>query len=237
MNKKANNKEKINPIPWLIGLLCIALIVGGIFLYLFLDEYFSYSRLDKNADGTLYDPKTEITYTMAPEAYKAVLIVTNPQFGFVEKIPLYSIAYRNIDDKVVALDSERYLSMSNDDGGALYYNADEVTLPTLENFDHGISHVCSTEGVIFARAELTKTDTYRVIKGFNEGAATRVEGRVKENFTLRIKSEKYDWLYYCMRFTITEAGEYFVTDYISGKTVKADPEIFDEFFGVPKAPN
>ena len=237
MKKNTNKKDKINPIPWLIGLLCIALIVGGIFLYLFLKDYFSYSRLDKNADGTIYDPDTKITYTMAPEAYKAVLIVTDPQFGFVDKTPLYSIAYRNVDEKVVVIDSERYLSFDNDNGGVLYYNADEVTLPTLENFDHGISHVCSTDGVIFARAELTKTDTYKVIKGFNEGAATRVDGTVKESFTLRIKSEKYDWLYYCMKFTITKEGEYFVTDYISGKTVKADPAIFDEFFGEPVVPN
>lgn len=232
--KKADPKDRIDPKPWIIGAVCICLFIGAVFLYDFLSKYLPIVSLKQNDDGSLYDSKLEITYTVAPRSYKAVLVITDPQYARVGKTPVYEIAYRNLDEKVVPIDIERYLSTDNDNGAILYYNKDKVTLPTLEDFDYEKSYVCSTEGVIFSRAELTKVETAKVIKGFADGANTSVSGKVKETYELRIKSGSYDWLFYCMEFTITENGNYYLTDYTSEKTVSCDKELFDKFFGEVK---
>lgn len=234
--KKVDPKDRIDPKPWIIGAVCICLFIGAVVLYDFLSEFLPIVSLKQKDDGSLYDSKLEITYTVAPKSYKAVLVVTDPQYARVGKIPVYEIAYRNLEKKVVPIDTERYLSTDNDNGAILYYNKEKVTLPTLENFDNEISYVCSTEGVIFSRAELTKNETSKVIKGFLEGGNASVSGKVKETYQLRIKSGSYDWLFYCMEFTITENGNYYLTDYMSGKTVMTDKELFDEFFGEVKKP-
>lgn len=234
VKKKVDPKDRIDPKPWIIGAVCICLFIGAILLYDFLSVYLPIVSLKQKDDGSLYDSKNKITYTEAPRCYKAVLVVTDPQYARVGKIPVYEIAYRNLEEKVVPIDTARYLSTDNDNGAVLYYNADKVILPTLEDFDNEKSYVCSVEGVIFSRAELTKTETSKVIKSFVDGVNTSVSGKVKETYELRIKSGSYDWLFYCMEFTMTENGNYYITDYVSQKTVMADKELFDEFFGEVK---
>ncbi len=232
--KKVDPKDRIDPKPWIIGVVCIAAFIGAVFLYDYLSKFLPIVSLKQNDDGTLYDSKLEITYTPAPKAYKAVLVVTDPQYARVGKMPVYEVAYRNLDEKVASIDPERYLSTDNDNGAVLYYNPDKVTLPSIDDFENANSYVCSIEGVIFSRAELTKSQTTTMLKQFKEGANTSVSGRVKENYEIRIKSSRYDWIFYCMGFTITENGNYYITDYLSNKTVLADKEVFDEFFGEVK---
>lgn len=235
--KKVDPKDKIDPKPWIIGALAICLFMGAVVLFDFLSEFLPIVSLKQNDDGSLYDSKLKITYTAAPRSYKAVIVVTDPQYARIGKTPVYQIGYRNPDEKIVPIDTERYLSTSNDNGAVLYYNADKVTLPSLDDFDNANSYVCSTDGVIFARAELSQTETSKVLKGFKDGSDTSVSGRVKESYTLRIKSNSYDWLFYCMEFTVTENGNYYLTDYMSKKTVMTDKELFDEFFGEVKKPS
>lgn len=230
-SKNKDPKDKIDPKPWIIGAACILAFVGIVFLYDALSKYLPIVSLKQQADGTLYDSKLDITYTPAPDAYKAVMVITDPQYARVKKLAVYGIGYRNTDEKIVELDTTRYLSTNNDNDAVLYYNAADVKLPTLDEWDYEKSYVCSTDGVIFARAELDKTETSKMLKGFKEGAPTSILGKVKERYTIRITSGTHDWLYYCMSFTITEDGNYYITDTISKKTVLADKDLFDQFFG------
>jgi len=232
--KKIDPKDRIDPKPWIIGIVCICAFIGAVFLYDHLSKILPIVSLKQNDDGSLYDSKSKITYSVAPQSYKAVLVITDPQYARVGKTPVYEIGYRNLEDKIVTIDAKRYLSTDNDNGAILYYNADTVELPSLEGFENANSYVCSVEGVIFSRAELTKSETSRVIKEFNEGSNTLIMGKVKERYELRIKSNRYDWLFYCMQFTMTENGSYFITDYDTKKTVMADKELFDKFFGEVK---
>ena len=230
-----DDRERINPVPWIIGALAIVLLIAGILLYDFLSNYAGIISFKQNEDGSLVDSKNSVTYIAAPSAYKASLWVKDPQYARLGKLPLYQLCYRNADEKVVVIDGLRYVTTDNDNGAILYYNSKEVTLPTLADFEHDISRVCSVDGVVFARAELTKTQTRRIVTALTEESGVSVSGKVKEKYELRIASSKYDWLTYCLEFTVTEDGGYFITDTISGKTVMGDALVFDEFFGEPKA--
>ncbi len=230
----ANAKQKTRAwLPWVIVIGVILLIVGCAFLVYFLKTYHHVVKFGYDDANKLVDLEEKVTYEKATSVYKARLLITDPQYGKAGDLPIYKIAYRSKDGKIHSYKAEYYVSTGIDDGSELYFNPEKVKLPAHAEFLPDSSYICSTDGVVFAAHKLGEDETLSIVLAIlNESGKNPVTG-AKDVFEIRLLSEKYPELYYCLKLYVTDHG-YYVQDPGSGIVIREETGIFNEMFAQEK---
>lgn len=190
--ESAGKKEKFNIKPWLIVIGVILLILASVLVVDFFDNfhYVRKLKLDEENDE-LIDKKHDITYVAAPECYEGVRLSKKPYARAGEK-EFYQLGYLDPDGNEQLVPVKKMLATSRADGAVIYYNPDEISMPSMEKFEADSILVCDYYNTL---DELTESETRIFLQGYKEGHEVSL-GSATEVFTLRFRSTKYPWISY-----------------------------------------
>lgn len=97
----------------------------------------------------------------------------------------------------------------SDDLFTLYYEQTQI-LPSLFELEADKILICTDGGVVSVEAKVENSEHIAaVLQAIEKNErADKPDGAVR-SYNLRFMSEKYPWLYYCVKYTVNEIGGYF----------------------------
>lgn len=233
--KKPRKKEKWNFKPWLIigAILAAILALTAVLAYCDGDKpkevlKFTYS------DGEYIDEKNGITYVAAPFCYQAQLTTSKDYpYAASDRQTLYRVGYRDEDDKVHLQMGELWLSTLLEEGAALYYNRDKVTIPDFTEFEGDVIFLCRPDGSLFSTTKIEGAEATELLEAFftAEGSDYDTLYRSCELISnLKVSSSKYPWLYLNLWLYTDADGNYYLCESTTRKFLKTDAAVFEPFF-------
>ena len=166
-------------------------------------------------DGS-YTDKRGNEYLRAPSCYEPVAYLSEEKVGTltagIGKFDLYAIS-----------NTEEDQWLTTADGDVLYRS--DVTLPTLSEFGANRVLICREGEIIHAFAEVkTQAEIDALINAYLEGESIPYPSRMAtQSLRLRMKSEKYPFLYYRLTYleyssdvivyTVDQNGQEIETNY------------------------
>lgn len=170
-----------------------------------------YSTIE--ADGDRYiDRSTGIYYLAAPLNYEPVSYTRSP-YGKLSGNYVYPITGKSTSEW-----------LAEDYYGILYvYYAEELTLPTLDEFYPDRIQVCSDNSSAVVRLADIKDedDVDSVIRCILNAPEASEPTSSEAVYTLRVSSSRYSWIYYNITYIVSESGRYYY-DRGTGRCVEAD---------------
>lgn len=178
-------------------------------------------------DGDAFvDGDTGITYYRAPSGAYEPVTYYNRVYGKWGDLTLHEIKG--------ALKKE-WLALELSHGICDIFYAEDVTLPSLSDFDTSRILVCvDTESDVDCLIKITDEADLRAVT--DELLASAEAPSLSANsgiYTLRFESKTYPWLYYCVKYIVGSDGSYCYYDYATGEYVKASG-LVDEYIARAK---
>lgn len=160
------------------------------------------------------DADRGVTYLLAPMyAYEPVEYIADPyaKGGGDYFYPMNGVSPQDYLAREVA-----------EDIFDVYYNQ-ELSLPSLAAFETSDVVVCVDNSgrpsglpLVFSKDELADI-LHEILDGM---AIESLTGEVEAVYTLRFISERYPFLYYCVKYVVTDGGSYYY-DYVSETYTRA----------------
>ncbi len=209
---KLDKKKRTQRLSVIIAIAVIAVIA---MIAIFMPK--SNGVIFKYKEGTYIDPTTDKVY--CPTDTSTYLIKTeffkNNYYGKMGKHKVYTIPGVKNKDWLV-----RQLT---DDLFELYHE-ESVHLPEISEFEATELYLFVDAPVIFYREEIkNESEIDNIVSILTNGEKVNDEdtGEFLETYSIRFVSEKYDHMYYCVEYVITESGSYFY-DHLSFSYIKAN---------------
>lgn len=177
------------------------------------------------ANGKLIDKKNGITYSTAPICFEPAIIATEPYAKCSKlKIKLYEIEGQPVTE---------WLAESYDVSGAVYY-AENIDLPTLEDFDADVIHICVEQTVTVGIANVTEKEAVgAVVSAFENGEPCAIV-QSGSSFQLKFESQKYAGIYYNLIYVEGNDGENYIYDRSTKICVNVG-DVLQDYLTRPKA--
>jgi hypothetical protein len=163
-------------------------------------------------DGYYIDKQNGIKYDTASVSYEPVS--TGDAYAKYGDRILYSLGNMN---------PKEWLSEEYDGIGSIYYNADEVTPPSLSEFNANKIYICVPGEIVFAISEITDKPLIKsVINQLHNGENSIMPQEIYSVHHLKFASEDFPYLYYNIVYTISDDGRTFLSD--RGEKICVDAE-------------
>ena len=158
----------------------------------------------RNVDGAYVDPSTGIVYRAATP------LVYEPKSIYASEKDVYGTMDGNNVYEIEGASTKKWLARELFKGLVTVYCAEGETLPTLEDFG-AVGVIVFEDGAISVeQTRITdKEKVLSVVNDFTEGDEAEKPEGVTNVYNLRFESEKYPFLYYCVKLVRTENGDYF----------------------------
>lgn len=175
--------------------------------------------------GKLVDDKNGITYSVAPTCFEPAVLAAEPYAKCSElKIKLYQITGQPVSE---------WLAEAYDVSGAVYH-AENIELPTFEEFDADIIHICVEQTVTVGIANVTdKEATLAVVSAFVNGEPCAIV-QSGSSFQLKFESKKYAGIFYNLIYVEGDDGENYIYDR-STQTCVIVGDVLQEYMPRPTA--
>lgn len=220
-----NSFENVEPkkqSPWMAITLCALLLVAIILGIVFAKSYFGVMHFTSNAPGeTVYNPRTGVTYMLAPMCYQPVTLITKAPYGVYDGINYYAL--QDADPKDV-------LTTDEDSIYDIYYNV-EKPLPTLSEFKVSGAYVCEVGMIAFAIDRMTTESAIKAAELVTTLEKCEQPMNIDQDSVLYLyfTSSEYKHLYYYITYFTTEDGERYLMDRSFGRCVNIGDELSDVF--------
>lgn len=181
-----------------IGLICASVAAAALIAVTVWISLPHPRALQRTENGDFYDPKSGVTYTLAPMSYepeawkKAV-------WGKCGEDELHAVS---------GLDPARYLCTVEGGVGVLWCS-DDIALPALDGFDAEKIIVCTeTETVMALKTVERKDHVTAVVEAFLDGASEGELPEASRNLSLKLTSRRYPGLFYNLSYLECADGNY-----------------------------
>ncbi len=233
-------------LPWLIivGVIAVVLGAAGIYTWLTADGREVRNFVYNTQNGSYTDPETGITYMPAPFCFESVLSASEDYPYAVNDEghhSLFQIGYRDEKDQVHLKQGSAWLSTAKSVGGQLYYNPDQVRIPTYAEFDWDKIYFSNPDAGQFSVYTMSPGDADRLMQVFiseeseNLFATHYDTDKLESKLTLRVSSNTYKWLYLNLTVFADEEGNFYITQ--QGALIADDPRMvavdkafFEDYF-------
>lgn len=188
-------------------------------------------------NGQYYDKKNDITYVQAPFYYQSKLMTSNDYaYATSDLFDLYRVGYRDEENQVHLVSGELWLSTAMDVGALLYYNADKVDLPELNEFEGDSIYLCEPDGSnLFSTTKIEGATATELLGDFFSKEGSDYD----ESFSdcarignLKISSPKYKWIYLNLWLYVDEEGNFYLYEEVTQKFHMTDAEVFAPFYAL-----
>lgn len=214
-NRRVAKKEKFNIRPWLITLAIVFTVLAVTALTIFFENYHHIRKISYDTESdVLYDKRHDVTYVRAPECYEPVRLSKNAYAKYKEQ-RYYQLGYLDADGNEQLVPVTDMLATSKENGSAVYYNPDAVSLPELKDFKANVIFACNYYNTL---DELSESETRVFIESYFKSSEATLTS-ADEFFTLRLRSKEYPHLSYRMNL-FWENDLFYVEDVVTKKTVK-----------------
>ena len=173
----------------------------------------------KYEGGVLLDTKNNIKYTKASVSYEPVSI--SSEYATFNGTSLY---------KMPNSDPSQWLSERYNGLGAVYY-AEGVKLPTLEQFNPTKAIICTISEKTIGIASIDDIDVIDELCDIMINGEDAVYRDILDNYSLKLVSEDYPFLYYNVVYTLSEDGGVYIYDRGTKRTVEIG-DLLDPYFKV-----
>ena len=163
---------------------------------------------------TFLDGDTDITYYRAPSGAYEPVTYYNRVYGKWEELTVHEIK---------GAEPKEWLALELSLGICDIFYAEDVTLPTLRDFDSTRILVCvDTESDVDCIIKVTdEADLHTVTEEILTAAQVTPPSENSGVYTLRFESQSYPFLYYCVKYVVGTDGSYCYYDYAAGEYRKA----------------
>ncbi len=211
----AVKKDKLTPWPWLIGLAAVLLLFAVFGISEFVENYHHVRKFTfDSSTGELYDKKNDITYIAAHHTYEPIRISKLPYATDGDR-EYYQIGFVDSSKKEYLISKSTAIATSPDEGSLVFYNPKAMELPDLKTFEADTVLVCDIYDQTLEQFDEKESAIF--IKALLESEATDFEGN-DGSFVIRLRSEKYSWMSYCVYLYLV-GDDIYVADDLSGKKV------------------
>jgi hypothetical protein len=176
-------------------------------------------------NGKLIDEKNNITYLTAPICFEPAVTAAEPYAKCSKlKITLYEIKGQDVS---------QWLAESYDVSGAVYY-AESIQLPSLEEFDADLIHICIEQTITAGIAKVTDKEAVEsVISAFINGEPCPIV-QSGSSFQLKFESKKYAGIFYNLIYVEGDDGENYIYDRSTQTCVNVG-DVLQEYLPRPSA--
>ncbi len=214
--RKQQKRNKI-----LAALIISAVFVAAILVIYYISSIPHYVKIEE-VDGKYIDAENKITYLPAPGNYEPVSYSRSSPYGKLDDLYVYPITEKSANEWLVVNSFETPLVLYNE----------ELSLPALDGFSPNRIQICKdTASRNDKIAEIEEEQVSHVIDDILNGDVveqpTSSEAKV---YTMRISSQEYSWLYYCVKYLVYDEGEFYY-DSLTKRFVKADDTVWNCIFG------
>lgn len=161
----------------------------------------------RNVGNGYFDPDTGITYYEAPSYYEPLAVYDGEgeEYGEMDGDRVLEI------DKA---DKKTYLCRETKTSGGVFnslYVKLETVLPSLSEFETDKIYIC-TDGITVSAVSLITDgeDIEKIVSEITQGEKITSYEAKSEIYTLRFASSKYPYIYYCVKYVVTEDISYYV---------------------------
>lgn len=175
----------------------------------------------RNVDGAYVDPSTGIVYRAATP------LVYEPKSVYADDKDIYGVMDGDNVYEIEGIGTDRFLARELYRGLVTVYHAENIEMPTLEEFE-AVGVIVFEDGAIsLEQTRITEKDkVLSVVKDFTDGNEVPKPEGITDTYNLRFESEKYPFLYYCVMLVRTGEGDFYC-DHESGKYYPASDIIGD----------
>lgn len=225
---KKENKDRLTPMPWLIGLAVVLALALFVYVYAVISDSSSSGviKLTEKTEGVLIDEKNGITYYELSGEYEARFRVSNAHYGKAGKKKLYQLAYKE-KEAINKVNGYLWLAETPEDGGSVYASS-AAHVPSLENFDWENVIVCTDvkDELVVALHSLSGASADLFVNGYLEKNPYDGGGLPFETYKVRITSKSYGWLYYTLYLVRCDNGDYYVYSESDRKSYAVESSLF-----------
>ena len=208
---RSGEAEK-KPFPiMLVAAVALALVLV-ILLTVFLTSYFSVVHLRSEDGGiTLKDPMRGVTYYLAPMCYEPIAYFPDDTYAKYKTTEFFKVKNAVATDFICTAENYIY---------DLYY-ASDITLPSLAEFKANYTRVCKVENKAIQMGSIEKEATEKIVDHFltAETVDPSLVIDVDNTLHLKLKSDKYNAIYYVITYYRTGDGSHFLYDRTTGRCV------------------
>ena len=170
-------------------------------------------------DGKIFDTKTDIYYTFAPNTYEAMAIA-NAIYAVWEQNGV-EVAYHAIE----GLSTNEYLV---DEYGYVIC-AEDKELPDLDGFEPTGALVCTNTEVAVSIGEIKEKSKLRALADlYMNGENVTFENTAVDTLSIKFTSEKYPHLYFNLSVMIEEDDSVYLWNRDSGRYVNVG-DLLDQY--------
>lgn len=222
-------KKGINGITvTIVALALVAAILLTVFLVNFL---FSPRLVMKNGGASIIDKKSGVTYKLAPSCYSADLDTDNV-YAKIDGVPYYKVLYSDGNNEAVTLDPEKMIGTVDEYGEKTLYAADDLVLPTLEEFKTDKAVVFYIRLIEYPARGVSPATSEEVRQAMINGEAVMRPLKVDED-TMRLiylGSSEHPHITYVLKYYEDYSGGRFLYDSSTDKCISLGADAFKEVF-------